>query len=105
MEIIHEYDFAGHHYGLVELDDGSKIEIKDPDPLARVAVMVKTGAFAVVEPPREKILSDYTEDELVAEIQARTVADPEQDASLVCRIYAWVKSAAGSAWAMIVGKK
>jgi hypothetical protein len=72
MVVIREYDFAGHHYGLVMLDDGSKIEIKDKNPLTRAREMQTSGMFdvsGVYNPIKEKTISDFSDAEIVAEIK------------------------------------
>jgi hypothetical protein len=76
MVVIREYDFAGRHYGLVMLDDGSKIEIKDKNPLTRACEMQTSGMFdasRVENPTKEKTISDFSDAEIVAEIKRRNI--------------------------------
>lgn len=73
MKLIHEYDFAGSHYGLVEFDDGSKVEIKHRDPLAKAAEMLSVGAFTPqgTPDPVRTILMSCSDRELVDECIGR----------------------------------
>ena len=74
MVILREYNFNGRHYGLVELDDGSRVEIKDKDPLAKAAAMQLAGAFApIIVVPKEKVLVDFSNAEITVEIEKRNL--------------------------------
>jgi hypothetical protein len=73
MKILHEYDFCNNHYGLVELDDGSKVEIQDSDPIKRAKEMQNSGAFSAVVAPSEKTIADFSDVEIVAEIDRRKI--------------------------------
>jgi hypothetical protein len=74
MRLIREYDFNGRHYGVVELDDGSRVEIKGADPLARAQEMQTAGVFSPqVEVVVGKRLSDFSDSELLAEVSSRNI--------------------------------
>jgi hypothetical protein len=76
MKILHEYDFAGQHYGLVELDNGDKVEIQDDDPLKKAAEMQAAGMFARIEfqpplPEAGNLLEKCSDEDLLAEVKKR----------------------------------
>ena len=79
MKILNEYVFCDQKYALIELDDGSKIEIQADDPLAKAAEMEKSGAFKAQipmaidpEPVTAKDLSAIGDNDLLAEVKKRT---------------------------------
>jgi hypothetical protein len=74
MRILDEYDLGGQHYGLVELDNGSKVEIQDKDPLARATTMTAAGIFSVSMPAVEsngKTIVDFSDAEITMEVSRR----------------------------------
>jgi hypothetical protein len=102
VRILHEYDLGGHHYSLIEQDDGSKIEIKGNDPIAVLAAM---PTFVPAEPRTlEKTISEFSDDELTIEIERRVSLEETPETGIISRVYNWASGALGSALAYITGR-
>ena len=85
--ILRTYDWNGHRYSNILLDDGTRVEIKGGPadlPAAFLAkakvVSAQSAALAVfggpvVTPVKEKTLADFTDEELIAEVRKRPKID------------------------------
>jgi hypothetical protein len=100
-KILHEYDFIGQHYSLIQKDDGTKIEIQGKDPIAILSTM---PADLPPQSPLEKTLMDFSDDELTLEIDRRASLERIPETGILCKIYNWTSTKLSAAWAYITGK-
>jgi hypothetical protein len=100
-KILHEYDFAGKHYSLIQKDDGTKIEIQGKDPIAILSTM---PADLPPQGPLEKTIVDFSDDELTLEIDRRASLERTPETGILYKVYTRTSTKLSTTGSRITGK-